>query len=92
MGMIRRRDLPFSSLSRRESYRINVRSYVVPKMKTVKALKAKFTMTASGKLKRNRPGKRHLLTKKSSKRKHHLTTPAFVHPTKAATYKVLMGI
>ncbi|MBS0654692.1 MAG: 50S ribosomal protein L35 [Verrucomicrobia bacterium] len=64
----------------------------MPKMKTVKALKAKFTVTASGKLKRNRPGKRHLLTNKSSKRKHHLTTPAFVDASQAAMYKRLMGV
>ena len=63
----------------------------MPKMKTVKAIKARFKVTASGKLKRSRPGKRHILTKKSSKRKHHLETPAFVHPTKAETYKELIG-
>lgn len=61
------------------------------KMKTVKAIKARFRVTAKGKLKRSRPGRRHLLTKKSSKRKHRLETPAFVHPTQAATYKKLIG-
>ena len=60
------------------------------KMKTVKAIKARFRVTATGKLKRTRPGKRHILTKKSSKRKHHLETPAFVCKAKTATYKELM--
>lgn len=61
------------------------------KMKPVKAIKARFKVTATGKLKRGRPGKRHILTKKSSKRKHHLETPAFVAPKLAATYKRLIG-
>jgi len=62
------------------------------KMKTVKAIRARFKVTATGKLKRQRPGKRHILGKKSAKRKHHLETPAFVAPKKAATYKKLMGV
>lgn len=63
----------------------------MPKMKTVKAIKARFRVTATGKLKRSRPGKRHILTKKSSKRKHHLETPAFVSSGQTAMYKELMG-
>ena len=62
------------------------------KMKTVKAIKARFKVTATGKLKRQRAGKRHILTKKSSKRKHHLETPAFVSPAQSAMYKKLMGV
>ena len=64
----------------------------MPKMKTVKALKAKFRVTASGKVKRSRPGRRHKLGKKSSKRKHHLETPAFVYEAIAEKYKRLMGV
>ncbi len=64
----------------------------MPKMKTVKALHAKFKVTASGKLKRQRPGKRHLLTKKSSKKKRQLGTPALVCATQEAMYKRLMGV
>jgi large subunit ribosomal protein L35 len=64
----------------------------VTKMKTVKAIKARFRVTASGKLKRGRPGKRHILTKKSSKRKHHLETSAYVSVTQTAMYKRLMGV
>lgn len=64
----------------------------MPKMKTVKALHAKFRVTAKGKLKRQRPGKRHLLTKKSSNKKRHLEKPAYVHATKLATYKTLMCV
>ena len=62
------------------------------KMKTVKAVKARFRVTATGKLKRGRPGKRHILTKKSSKRKHHLEKSAYVSETQTAMYKRLMGV
>ena len=44
----------------------------VPKMKTRKAVKARFRVTGTGKLKRTRPGRRHMLTKKSAKRKRSL--------------------
>lgn len=64
----------------------------MPKMKTVKAIKARFKVTATGKLKRQHPGKRHILTKKSSKRKHHLSLPAFVSDGQVAMYKRLMGV
>ncbi len=62
------------------------------KMKTVKAIKAKFKVTGTGKLKRRHPGKRHLLTKKSSNKKRHLSRPCLVSETQTATYKRLMGV
>jgi large subunit ribosomal protein L35 len=61
-------------------------------MKTVKALHSKFRVTASGKLKRHRQGKRHLLTNKSSKKKHHLEKAVMVCDTHLARYKRLMGV
>jgi len=64
----------------------------VSKMKTVKAIKAKFKVTASGKLKRHRQGRRHLLTKKSSNKKRHLERPAYASETHEARYKRLMGV
>ncbi len=64
----------------------------VGKMKTVKAIVAKFKVTAKGKLKRQRPGRRHILTKKSSKKKHELSRPAIVAATHEARYKRLMGV
>lgn len=62
------------------------------KMKTVKAISAKFKVTATGKLKRQRQGRRHLLTKKSSTKKHHLERPAIVSASHEARYKRLMGV
>jgi len=63
----------------------------VPKMKTKKAVKAKFKLTGTGKLLRRKPGKRHILTKKTSKRKRNLGKPALVAKTHLTTYKQLMG-
>ena len=62
------------------------------KMKTVKAVKARFRVTATGKLKRSRPGRRHILGKKSSKRKHQLERPAYVSSGQEAMYKSLMRV
>jgi large subunit ribosomal protein L35 len=64
----------------------------VPKMKTRKAYAKRFKLTATGKLKRTRPGRRHILTKKSSKRKRSLATPALVDKGQLKTYKKLMCV
>lgn len=64
----------------------------MPKMKTRKSVAAKFKLTGTGKLKRNRPGKRHILTKKSSKAKRHMSTPALVHKSVERTMKLLMCV
>lgn len=44
----------------------------MPKMKTKCAAKKRFTLTASGKIKRKHAYKSHILTKKSTKRKRNL--------------------
>jgi large subunit ribosomal protein L35 len=44
----------------------------MPKMKTHKGAKKRFKITGSGKVKRMKAFKSHILTKKSSKRKRHL--------------------
>jgi len=61
------------------------------KMKPKKAVKARFKVTGTGKLLRRRPGKRHILTKKSSNRKRRLGKPATVDKTKASLYARLIG-
>jgi large subunit ribosomal protein L35 len=63
----------------------------VPKMKTRKAMKARFKVTAKGKLKRTRPGKRHILTKKSSKRKRSLGKSRLVDEGQVKMYRRLIG-
>ena len=64
----------------------------MPKMKTKKAVKARFKVTGTGKLLRNRPGKRHILTKKTSKRKRQLGKVALVDDSQLKMYKRLMGV
>ena len=46
--------------------------------KTRKAVSKRFKITASGKVKRNRQGKRHLLSSKNSKRRRRLGKTALV--------------
>lgn len=50
----------------------------MPKLKTKGAAKKRFKLTASGKLKRGRGGKSHILTKKNAKRKRRLRTATTV--------------
>lgn len=61
-------------------------------MKTKKAVAARFKVTARGNLKFQRPGLRHILTKKTSKRKRQLSKPGLVSETILKTYKRLMCI
>jgi len=53
----------------------------MPKMKSKTGAKKRFRATGSGKFKRGRKGKRHLLTRKAQKRKRHLRKSALVHET-----------
>ncbi len=64
----------------------------MPKMKTRKAVKARFKVTGTGKLVRSRPGRRHILTKKASKRKRHLKKQVVVDKGQTKMYARLMGV
>ncbi|SME87810.1 50S ribosomal protein L35 [Desulfovibrio gilichinskyi] len=50
----------------------------MPKMKTRRGAAKRFTKTGSGKFKRRKQGLRHILTKKSAKRKSRLGQSALV--------------
>ena len=50
----------------------------MPKMKTTSAVKKRFRRSASGKLKRSKAFRSHILSSKSSKRKRHLRKATFV--------------
>ena len=50
----------------------------MPKMKTHKGAKKRFTVTATGKVRRLKAFKSHILTKKTSKRKRNLRRAAIV--------------
>ena len=51
----------------------------MPKMKTNRGAAKRFRRTANGGIKRGQSFRRHILTKKSSKRKRQLGTPAAVN-------------
>jgi large subunit ribosomal protein L35 len=50
----------------------------MPKMKTNKGAAKRFKKTGTGRLKRNKQGRRHILTKKTPKRKRQLRRDALV--------------
>jgi large subunit ribosomal protein L35 len=50
----------------------------MPKMKTNRSAAKRFRKTASGRLKRGKQNRRHILTKKSPKRKRQLRRDALV--------------
>ncbi len=50
----------------------------MPKMKTKRSAAKRFKVTGSGKIRRQRAFKSHLLSKKTRKRKRHLRKPALV--------------
>lgn len=62
------------------------------KMKTRKSVKARFKVTATGKLMQSHPGRRHILTKKSSKRKRQLRKQSVVNKGQTKMYARLMGV
>jgi large subunit ribosomal protein L35 len=51
----------------------------MPKLKTNRSAAKRFKKTGSGKIKRMKPLKRHILTKKTSKRKRHLGKSVLVN-------------
>ncbi|HPG96618.1 MAG TPA: 50S ribosomal protein L35 [Rectinema sp.] len=50
----------------------------MPKMKTKKAAAKRYKITASGKVKYKKMNLRHILTKKTTKRKRNLRKPGFL--------------
>jgi large subunit ribosomal protein L35 len=63
----------------------------MPKMKTHKASKKRFRVTANGKLKRRQAGKKHLLSHKTGKRKRHLRKSIIENQKRIKKYIILMG-
>ena len=62
----------------------------MPKMKTNRAAAKRFKKTGSGKLKRNKAYKSHILTKKSQKRKRNLRHAAMTDSTNAKVMKKIL--
>ena len=62
----------------------------MPKMKTTKAAAKSFKSTGTGKLKRNKAYKSHILTKKSQKRKRNLRKAAITDATNVKNMKKIL--
>ena len=56
----------------------------MPKMKTNRGAAKRFKKTGGGKFKRAQSHRRHILTKKSTKRKRHLRSPHAIAPADQA--------
>ena len=59
----------------------------MPKMKTSRAAAKRFKATGTGKLKRSKAYKSHILTKKSQKRKRNLRKSTVVDATNVKSMK-----
>ena len=62
----------------------------MPKQKTNSSAKKRFSLTATGKVKRAKAYKSHILTKKSKKRKRNLRQADYVRSTEMANVKKLL--
>ena len=62
----------------------------MPKMKTHSGAKKRFKITKNGKVKFNKKTRRHILTKKSTKRKRHLRAGGYADDTNVAAIKALL--
>ena len=62
----------------------------MPKVKTRRGAAKRFSLTKSGKVKRSKAYRRHILTKKSTKRTRHLRSGGFVAECEAKNIKKLI--
>lgn len=62
----------------------------MPKIKTNRAAAKRFKVTGTGKLKRSKAYKRHILTKKTTKTKRNLRKAAIVDATNVKNMKKIL--
>ncbi len=62
----------------------------MPKMKSIRGASKRFSRTASGSIKRGKSHRSHILTKKSTKRKRHLRSPAEIHKSDVKLVKRML--
>ncbi|HVO90658.1 MAG TPA: 50S ribosomal protein L35 [Casimicrobiaceae bacterium] len=62
----------------------------MPKMKTKSGAKKRFRVRGSGTIKRGQAGKRHILTKRTTKNKRHLRGSAGIHDTNLDSVKAML--
>jgi large subunit ribosomal protein L35 len=63
---------------------------IMPKIKTNRAAAKRFKKTGTGKLKRNKAYKSHILTKKSTKRKRNLRQATITDATNVKNMKKVL--
>ena len=64
----------------------------MPKQKSNKSVKKRLRVTGTGKLKRNKGNKRHLLSGRTSKRKRQLRQADILPNSITAKYRKAMGL
>ena len=62
----------------------------MPKMKTKSGAAKRFRVRGSGSIKRYQAGKRHILTKRTTKNKRQLRGSTTVHSTNADSVKAML--
>jgi large subunit ribosomal protein L35 len=62
----------------------------MPKMKTKKSASKRFIVRGSGSIKRGQAFKRHILTKKTTKRKRELRGMTEIHPSNMGHVRAMM--
>ena len=62
----------------------------MPKMKTSRAAAKRFKLTGTGKLKRNKAYRRHILTKKTTKNKRNLRKAAMMDASNVKQMKKIL--
>ena len=62
----------------------------MPKQKTKKAVQKRFKLTSKGKLMFKKPGRGHLLSSKSKKRKRHMRKDAHVSDSYLKRTKLML--
>ena len=62
----------------------------MPKMKTRRAAAKRYHVTGSGKVKYKKQGLRHILSKKSTKRKRHLRKAGILSPAEQKRARVML--
>ena len=64
----------------------------MPKVKTKSGAKKRFKLTGTGKIKRKKAFKSHILTKKETKQKRNLTQTGLVHKADTPNVKSMLNI
>ena len=62
----------------------------MPKMKSNSGAKKRFKMTGTGRIKRNKAYRQHILTKKTSTQKRRLRAKALVHATQEHQVRAML--